>query len=107
MTPSKTTVVVRLHGAVRAGGIGLVAAADVVIADEDAQFALTEVKLGIIPAVISPYVIAAIGERKARRYMLTAERFSAAEADQLVELLGRLPGAEEDASSCPGAAPAG
>jgi methylglutaconyl-CoA hydratase len=50
------------------------------IATFDAQFALTEVKLGIIPSVISPHVIAAIGERYARRYMLTAERFSAAEA---------------------------
>jgi methylglutaconyl-CoA hydratase len=57
-----------------------VACCDVAIGTIDAEFSLTEVKLGLIPAVISPHVIAAIGERYARRYMLTAERFSAAEA---------------------------
>jgi len=57
-----------------------VAACDIAIATFDAQFTLSEVKLGIIPAVISPHVIAAIGERYARRYMLSAERFAAAEA---------------------------
>ncbi len=72
--------VARVQGPAYGGGVGLVAACDIAIAAFDAQFALTEVRLGIIPAVISPYVIAAIGERKARRYMLTAERFSAAEA---------------------------
>jgi methylglutaconyl-CoA hydratase len=72
--------VARVQGPAYGGGVGLVACCDVAIATFDAQFALTEVKLGIIPAVISPHVIAAIGERYARRYMLTAERFSAAEA---------------------------
>jgi methylglutaconyl-CoA hydratase len=72
--------VARVQGPAYGGGVGLVAACDIAIAAFDAQFALTEVRLGIVPAVISPYVIAAMGERKARRYMLTAERFSAAEA---------------------------
>ena len=72
--------IARVQGPAYGGGVGLVACCDVAIATFDAQFALTEVKLGIIPAAISPHVIAAIGERYARRYMLTAERFSAAEA---------------------------
>lgn len=72
--------VARIQGPAYGGGVGLVACCDVAIATFDAEFSLTEVKLGLIPAVISPHVIAAIGERYARRYMLTAERFSAAEA---------------------------
>lgn len=73
-------VIARVQGPAYGGGVGLVAACDIAIATFDAQFALTEAKLGLIPAVISPHVIAAIGERYARRYFLTAERFSAAEA---------------------------
>ena len=65
------------------------------IAAFDAQFALTEVRLGVIPAVISPYVLAAIGERKARRYMLTAERFSAAEAYRVGLVHEIVPGEAE------------
>lgn len=72
--------VARVQGAAYGGGVGLIAACDIAIATYDAQFALTEVKLGLIPAVISPYVVAAIGSRKTRRYMLSAERFSASEA---------------------------
>jgi len=72
--------IARIQGPAYGGGVGLIACCDVAIATFDAQFALTEVRLGIIPSVISPHVIAAIGERYARRYMLTAERFSAAEA---------------------------
>ena len=72
--------VARIQGPAYGGGVGLVACCDITIATLDSQFSLTEVKLGLIPAVISPHVIAAIGERYARRYMLTAERFSAAEA---------------------------
>jgi methylglutaconyl-CoA hydratase len=72
--------VARVQGSAYGGGLGLVAACDIAIATFDAQFALSEVKLGMIPATIAPHVIAAIGERHARRYMLTAERFSAAEA---------------------------
>lgn len=73
-------VIARVQGPAYGGGVGLVAACDIAIGTLDAQFSLSEVKLGIIPAVISPHVIGAIGERHARRYMLTAERFSAAEA---------------------------
>jgi len=69
-----------VRGAVRGGGVGLVAACDIAIASRDATFRLSEVKLGIIPAMISPYVIAAIGERYAHRYMLTGEEFDVAEA---------------------------
>lgn len=76
-------VVARVQGPAYGGGVGVVAACDIAVATFDARFALTEVKLGIIPAAISPHVIAAIGERHARRYMLTAERFSAAEAYRL------------------------
>ncbi len=70
----------RVHGPAFAGGMGLVAACDVAVAAHGAEFCLSEVKLGLIPATISPYVIAAMGERAAYRYMLTAEVFPAAEA---------------------------
>ncbi len=73
-------VIARVQGPAYGGGVGVIAACDMAVATFDARFALTEVKLGLIPAVIGPHVIAAIGERYARRYMLTAERFSAAEA---------------------------
>ncbi len=79
--PQPTVALV--HGAAIAGGMGLVAACDIAIASADAVFGLSEVRLGIIPAVISPYVIEAIGPRAARRYMLTGERFGAAEAHRL------------------------
>ncbi len=75
--------VARVQGSAFGGGVGLVACCDIVIASESARFALTEVKLGLIPAVISPYVSRAMGERQARRYMLTGERFSAEEAYRL------------------------
>jgi methylglutaconyl-CoA hydratase len=69
-----------IRGAVRGGGCGLVAACDIAVASRFATFQLSEVKLGIIPAMISPYIVAAIGERKSRRYMLTGEAFDSAEA---------------------------
>jgi methylglutaconyl-CoA hydratase len=74
------------------GGVGLAACCDIVIAEEGAQFCLSEVRIGIIPSIISPYVIAAIGERQARRYSLTAERISASEARRigLVHEVGAL-----------------
>ncbi|MBI5786644.1 MAG: enoyl-CoA hydratase/isomerase family protein [Rhodocyclales bacterium] len=75
--------IARVQGPAYGGGVGLIAACDIAVATFEAQFALSEVKLGLIPATISPHVIAAIGERHARRYMLTAERFSAAEAYRL------------------------
>ena len=70
----------RVHGAAYGGGVGLVACCDIAIAAEEATFALSEARLGLIPATIGPYVVAAIGARAARRYFLTAERFGAAEA---------------------------
>ena len=76
---SKPTIAL-VQGPAYAGGIGLVATCDIAIASDAASFAVTEVKLGLIPAVISPFVIAAIGPRNARRYVLTGERFSAEEA---------------------------
>ncbi len=79
---AKPTVAL-VQGAAFGGGVGLVACCDMVVATTNARFALTEVRLGIIPAVISPYVVAAIGERAARRYLLTAERFDATEALRL------------------------
>jgi methylglutaconyl-CoA hydratase len=72
--------IARVQGDVYAGGTGLVAACDIAVAVNSAQFCLSEVKLGLIPATISPYVIRAMGARAAHRYFLTAERFSAAEA---------------------------
>ena len=72
--------VARVQGPAYGGGVGLIAACDVAVATFDAQFILSEVRLGLIPATIAPHVVAAIGERHARRYMLTAEKFSAAEA---------------------------
>ncbi|AVP56906.1 enoyl-CoA hydratase/isomerase family protein [Pulveribacter suum] len=72
--------VARVQGDVYAGGMGLVAACDMAVAVDTAGFCLSEVKLGLIPATISPYVIRAMGARAAHRYFLTAERFDAAEA---------------------------
>jgi methylglutaconyl-CoA hydratase len=76
--PRPTIAVVQ--GAAYGGGVGLIAACDIAIASELASFSLSEVKLGLIPSVIGPYVIAAIGERQARRYFLSAEKFTSAEA---------------------------
>jgi methylglutaconyl-CoA hydratase len=76
---SKPTIA-RVAGAAYGGGVGLVAACDIAIAVPEATFALSEAKLGLIPATIGPYVIEAIGARQARRYFLTAERFAAADA---------------------------
>jgi len=72
--------IARVQGAAYGGGVGLVAACDIAIATREATFALSEVRLGLVPAVISPYVIAAMGERMATRYFLTGERFDATQA---------------------------
>jgi methylglutaconyl-CoA hydratase len=72
--------IARVQGDAYAGGVGLVAACDIAVSVDTAQYCLSEVKLGLIPATISPYVIRAMGARAAHRYFLTAERFSAAEA---------------------------
>ena len=75
--------VARVNGAALGGGTGLVACCDIVVASEQATFGTTEVRLGLIPSVIGPYVLAAIGPRHARRLMLTGERISAAEAARI------------------------
>ena len=111
-------VIAVVHGAAFGGGVGLTAVADMTIASRDAKFSLSEVRLGLTPATISPYVLAAIGARAARRYFLTAERFDAeaafaiglvhsiaadrdaaiAEAEVMVdEILKNAPGAVADA----------
>ena len=72
-----------IQGPAFGGGVGLTACCDIAVASTAAIFCLSEVKLGLIPSVISPYVINAIGEAAARRYMLTAETFSAAQAERL------------------------
>ena len=66
-----------VHGAVFGGGVGLVACCDIAIASQNTVFSLSEVKIGLIPSVISPYVVEAIGARNARRYFLSGERFGA------------------------------
>ena len=75
--------IARVQGDVFAGGVGLVAACDMAVSVDTATYCLSEVKLGLIPATISPYVIRAMGARAAHRYFLTAERFSAAEAHRM------------------------
>ena len=75
--------IARVHGAAFGGGVGLVAACDIAIGVPEAKFGLTESKLGLLPAVISPYVIAAIGARQARRWFATAEIFDAGEARRI------------------------
>jgi methylglutaconyl-CoA hydratase len=93
-------VIALAHGAAIGGGVGLVAAADIAIAAEGTVFSLAEVKLGILPSVISPYVLRAIGPRYARDLFLTGDRFDAAEALRIglvhqVVRPGELPGAGE------------
>jgi methylglutaconyl-CoA hydratase len=90
----KKPTIARVHGQVLAGGVGLVAACDMAVADYDAEFCLSEVRLGLIPSTIGPYVIRAMGERAARRYLLSAETFTAAEAYR-IGLLSELSPPEE------------
>lgn len=75
--------VVRIQGDVYAGGVGLVSACDIAVSADGAHFCLSEVRLGLMPATISPYVIRAMGARAAHRYFLTAERFGAHEAHRI------------------------
>lgn len=75
--------IARVQGDVYAGGMGLVAACDIAVSVDTAHYCLSEVRLGLIPATISPYVIRAMGPRAAHRWFLTAERFSAAEAHRI------------------------
>lgn len=76
-------VVARIHGNVFGGGVGLTCACDIPVASDDSVFALSEVRLGILPATISPYVIRRLGDRNAREFMLTGERFGASRALQV------------------------
>jgi methylglutaconyl-CoA hydratase len=86
-------VVGRVHGDCYAGGVGLAAVCDVLVASEAANFCLSEARLGLLPATIAPYVIKAMGEQAARRYFITAERFSATQA-QAMGLVHELTPAE-------------
>jgi len=90
-------VVARVQGDAYAGGIGLVAACDIALAADAAQFCLSETRLGLIPATIAPYVLRAIGVRAAHRWALTAERFGAAEAMRIGLVHEAVPAASLDA----------
>ena len=79
----KQPTIARVHGAALGGGMGLASACDICIASSDAKFATSEVRLGLAPSTISPYVIRAIGARQASRYFLTAERISAKHAREI------------------------
>jgi methylglutaconyl-CoA hydratase len=92
---SKPTLA-RVNGSAYGGGVGLVACCDIAIGVEGAKFSLSEVKLGLVPAVISPYVISAIGARQARRMFLTAEVFDAREAQRIGLLHQSVPGGQLD-----------
>lgn len=88
--------IARVHGAAFGGGVGLVACCDIAIGVPEARFGLTESRLGLLPAVISPYVIAAIGVRQARRWFASAETFDAAEALRIGLLHAVVPATELD-----------
>jgi len=90
--------VARVNGAAIGGGVGLVACCDIAVASDSAVFALSEVQLGLIPAVIAPYVVAAVGERRARRYFTTGERFDAATAEAMGLIHRMVPADELDAA---------
>jgi methylglutaconyl-CoA hydratase len=90
-------VIARVHGNVLGGGVGLVCACDIVVSADDARFGLTEVRLGILPAIISPYVIRRLGDARARELMLTGERFDAATALRVKLVHHLAPAAELDA----------
>lgn len=91
-------VVARVQGAALAGGAGLCAVADAVVADDAATFGFTETKLGLIPAMITPFVLRRIGESHARRYFLTGERFGAARAQAIGLVHEVVPATELDAA---------
>lgn len=90
-------LVARVHGPAFAGGMGLVAACDLVVAAEEAEFCLPEVRIGLVAAMIGPYIVRALGEQQARRYMLTGERLSAREAHRIGFVHECLPAAGLDA----------
>ena len=90
-------VVGRLHGGVYGGGVGFACACDIAVSADDAKFGLTEVRLGILPGLISPYVLRRLGDRAARELMLTGERFGAGRALELGVVHHVVPVAELDA----------
>ena len=90
-------LIARVHGPAFAGGMGLAAACDLVVAAEEAEFCLPEVRIGLVPAMISPYVVRAIGEQQTRRYALTGERLGAREAHRIGFVHECVPAAELDA----------
>lgn len=76
-------IIAKVQGDAYGGGVGLAAVCDIVVASDEAHFCLSEARLGLLPATISPYVIKALGEQACRRYFITSERFTAAEANRL------------------------
>jgi methylglutaconyl-CoA hydratase len=90
--------IARVHGPAFAGGTGLVAACDIAVGTPEARFCLSEAKLGLSPATISPYVVRAMGERQARRYFLSAEVFGAEEALRIGMLSALVPAGELDSA---------
>lgn len=90
--------IARVNGAAYGGGVGLIACCDIAIGASEARFALTETRLGLVPAVISPYVIDAIGGRQARRLFLAAELFDAAFAERIGLLHRTVPASDLDAA---------
>lgn len=92
-------VIALAHGAIMGGGTGLLSCADIVFSTADATFAFSEVRLGLVPATISPFVIAAIGARQARRYMLTGEKFDGRVAESLGLVHQLVPFADDLAGS--------
>jgi methylglutaconyl-CoA hydratase len=90
-------LIARVHGPAFAGGMGLVAVCDLVVAAEEAEFCLPEVRIGLVPAMISPYIVRALGEQQARRYVLTGERLNAREAHRIGFVHECVPKAELDA----------
>lgn len=97
-TLAKPTIAI-VHGAAMGGGAGLVACADIVLAQKGARFAFSEVRLGLLPATIGPYVVSAIGERNATRYFMTAEHFGPEVAWNL-GLVSEVFDNEEDLNDC-------
>ncbi len=89
-------LITRIHGAALGGGAGLAAVCDIAVADETAQFGFTEVKLGILPAVIAPYAIAKIGRSAARELFLTGTRFTASRAREIGLVHAVVPAAHLD-----------
>ena len=90
-------LIARVHGAAFAGGMGLAAACDLLVAAEEAEFCLPEARIGLVPAMISPYIVRVLGEQQARRYILTGERLSAREAQRIGFVHECVPAVELDA----------